>query len=113
MEPQAQRVAHLRRVYVAARPVRDPHHHRRRYHERRLLHATVPGSRAVTRALVQRALRVRFRSSIVLGLLGRRHGQLDALAHAPVLQVIRAPHRQPDVLARDNLVVVLRNHRSG
>jgi len=39
VEPEAERVAHLRGVYVAARPIRDSHHHRGRDDERRLFDA--------------------------------------------------------------------------
>lgn len=105
VEPEAERVAHLRCVHVAARPVRDAHHHRGRYDERRLLHAVAAGADAV-HALVRR---VRVVQPVVAGPHGRRHRQLDALAHAPVLQVVRAPHRQSDVLSRHDLVVVLEN----
>lgn len=107
VEPEAERVAHLRRVDVAARPVRDAHHHRGRYDERRLFHAVAARTGAdAVRALVRR---VRVVQPVVAGPRGRRHCQLDALAHAPVLQVVRAPHRQSDVLSRHDLVVVLRN----
>lgn len=109
VEPEAQRVAHLRRVDVAARPVRDPHHHRGRYDERRLLDP-VAATGPVDDALVGRGrVRVvRRRVRVAPGPRGRRHRQLDTLAHTPVLQIVRAPHRQPDVLARHDLVVVLK-----